>query len=205
VVEIWIARLEPAPVGIDVCSGDERARADRFRAAGAGERWLAGRAVLRSVIGRALGTDPALVAFAESSSGKPGLAPAGDIHFNLSHSGDVVAVAVADRPVGVDVERRRRLTRPDRLADRLFADPNRRRRWSAVDEPARTTELLQAWTRAEALLKATGEGIRGTLDRVEDRLGALGWTVCDLELGPDVIGAVAAAGDWVPSPARWLG
>jgi 4'-phosphopantetheinyl transferase len=205
VVEIWLAHLEPAPVAIDVCSPDERARAARFRAPGAGDRWLAARAVLRSVLGGAIGRDPATVTFSESVSGKPGLSD-GPVQFNLSHSHGVVAVAMAEQPVGVDVEVPRRLTRPDRLAQRLFADADRRRRWSSGDEPARTAELLQAWTRAEALLKATGEGIRGTVSGVETRLAAAGWTVRDLETGPELIGAVAAAGaHWVAGPAHWLG
>jgi len=205
-VEIWMAHLEPAPVDIEVCNREERARAARFRAPGSAARWLAARAVLRWVIGATLDTDPAAVAFSESPSGKPGLSPDRGIHFNLSHSGGVVAVAVAPQSVGVDVEVPRRLTRPDRLAQRLFADTDRRQQWSSLDEPARTAELLQAWTRAEALLKATGEGIRGPMGGVEARLAARGWTVRDLELGAGLIGAVAAAGDrWVAGQARWLG
>jgi 4'-phosphopantetheinyl transferase len=204
VVEIWMARLEPAPVDIGVCNDDERARAARFRAPGAGDRWLAARAVLRSVVGRAIGADAEAVMFSAAPSGKPGLSPDGPVQFNLSHSRGVVAVAVAGQPVGVDVEVRRRLVRPDRLARRLF-DADRCLRWSGIDEPARTTELLQAWTRAEALLKATGEGIRGTMSGVEPRLAALGWTVRDLELGADLVGAVAAAGDqWTVGAPSWL-
>ena len=38
------------------------------------------------------------------SNGKPVLANEPDVHFNLSHSGNLAVCAVSDHPVGVDVE-----------------------------------------------------------------------------------------------------
>lgn len=67
------------------------------------------------------------------------------LHFSLSHSGDVVACAVSDRPVGLDLQQRRRVSA--RLNDRI-AHP---------DDMA--CEPLSLWCDKEAVLKLLGSGL----------------------------------------------
>ncbi|MCD0451426.1 4'-phosphopantetheinyl transferase superfamily protein [Actinocorallia sp. API 0066] len=66
-------------------------------------------------------------------------------HLSVSHSGGLVGLAVADVPVGLDVEERGRSL--DEIADSVLAG-----------EPP--GDLHVYWTRKEALLKATGDGLR---------------------------------------------
>jgi 4'-phosphopantetheinyl transferase len=196
-VGVWVATVDPAAASPDGCSPDERRRAARFRDTRSAQRWLAGRSVLRRVLGGVIGLDPSAVVLAEEPGGKLFLPDHPLIHTSLSRSADLVVVAVGDRPVGVDVEVDRRLVRPERLADRLIGDPETRRRWAASAEPERTRELLRRWTRLEALLKATGEGLSGGIAQAPDRLADHGYVVLDLDLGRSVMGAVAARGpDW---------
>ncbi|MDQ6812000.1 MAG: 4-phosphopantetheinyl transferase, partial [Actinomycetota bacterium] len=69
-----------------------------------GDRDEAGRA-LRDVLAAYLETSPEAIRIVDGAHGKPELAGR-ELHFNLSHSGDVGLVAVSrERPVGVDVER----------------------------------------------------------------------------------------------------
>jgi len=72
---------------------------------------------------------------------------------SLSHSGDRAAAAVADVPVGVDIQRVRPLS-PGVLR-RVFSPEERA--W-AGDDPARQTRL---WTMKEAYGKMLGVGIFG--------------------------------------------
>jgi len=215
-VTVILAALDRPPVDpvllAERCSPAERERAGRYRSRDVAARWLAGRGILRTVLGVQLGVDPAALRFTDTSTGKPALTIGGGLHFNLSHSGPVLAVAFGPRPVGVDIEVARRVRRPERLADRLFGpDSPAREGWARRSEPARTDVLLQAWTRAEALLKATGEGVGGGLAGAVDRMTGEGWVVRDLAcpegpngaIGP--VGAVAAAGsDWLLDGPRWL-
>jgi len=197
-VGVWWATIDPVCAGPVPCSSDERRRAARFRDAQSAQRWLAGRAVLRRVLGGVIELDPAAVVLAEEAAGKLFLPDHPSIHTSLSRSADLVVVAVGDRPVGVDVEVDRRLVRPERLAQRLIGDPETRQRWAASPEPERTLELLRRWTRVEALLKATGEGLGGGIADATGRLADDGYVVLDLDLGPLVSAAVAARGpDWV--------
>jgi 4'-phosphopantetheinyl transferase len=185
-VSVW---LGPVPTDTSACVDSERRRAERFRSEEPGQRWLAARALLRRILGDVTGTPARALTIVEAEGGKPVLADWPGVHFNLSHSGTVVAVAVADRPVGIDVEAGRRLRSPDGVARRL-----------GLDAGTPHDDVIRAWVRTEALLKATGTGARAGLAGVEARLVPEGWTVRDLVaaedlvVGVDVVAAVAARG-----------
>jgi len=91
------------------------------------------------------------------------LAGDGPAH-SVSHSGDLVAVAVARDPVGVDVEqldsrrRGRAATDPEALA-RMVLSGEEQQALAAIRPSGRAHEFLVAWTRKEAVTKATGDGL----------------------------------------------
>lgn len=190
---MWIG---PAVGDPSCCSPDEHERAARHRNPDSARVWLSARALLRHHLAEATGTSPAAIVLDERPGGKP-FARDIAVHVNLSHARGLVAIAIGAPdvgPVGVDIEGDRRLHRPDRLAARLLGDEGERDRWSATPEPDRTRFLLQRWTRTEALLKATGEGIGGGVAGAEERLVAAGWAVRDLTVPGGGFGAVAARG-----------
>ena len=83
----------------------------------------------------------------------------------MSHSGDLVVVAVARSPVGVDVEQLDGRSRPVGGGDpqalaRLVLGADERAALAAVRPSARAHAFLVAWTRKEAVTKATGDGMR---------------------------------------------
>jgi 4'-phosphopantetheinyl transferase len=201
-VEVWAADVDSGRFDGSVCNAAEHDRASSFGDRRAGARWLAARHFLRVVLSRRLQVAPAALVFEFGPHGKPSASGTwgtsstsgtSGTEFNLAHSGGLAVVALASRPVGVDVEVRRRVARPEGVARRLGVA------WPVTDE-----ELLRAWCRTEALVKATGDGATRGLARVEERLGRDGWTVADLHLGEDTCGAVAAQGDdWVVAGPAW--
>ncbi len=135
----------------------EVARARQFRQAADSNRCLLGAVLLRVTAARHLGVRPADVTVDRTCGrcgaehGRPQL-PGSGLNASVSHSGDIVAVAITFAgPVGVDVEAVRAID------------------FTAVAEsvctPAELTDLHVAadfytfWTRKEAVLKATGEGL----------------------------------------------
>ena len=71
--------------------------------------------------------------------------------FSLSHSGDVVAVAVSRAPIGVDVEGTER-ERYEMIADHIFSDAERAH-YEALEERAKMPFVMAAWTQKESLFK----------------------------------------------------
>ena len=105
-------------------SPDELTRAKKFKFDKHRNRFIAGRGVLREILGKYLGANPSELRFEYQTNGKPELsgelASAG-IHFNLAHTQDLALVAVTrlDR-LGVDVEGVRPIENADELVARFF-------------------------------------------------------------------------------------
>jgi len=159
-VRLWRIDLRAHSVGAeDLCTAAERSRADRFVFAADRTRFLAARGALRRLLGQYLGLQPNRVHLVVGPRGKPALAEAAGLHFNLSHCKDEALIAISFAgEVGVDIELMRPLPDALDLARRFFAPDE----VAALEcaEPSRSAdEFLRCWTRKEACLKATGLGL----------------------------------------------
>ena len=213
-VAIFRVNLHQDPTVLErvsqILSTDERARAARLRYERGSERFIAGRGALRIVLGNALGIAPEGVRLRTRPNGKPELNEQdSNIRFNLSHSADLALIAVADgREVGIDVERLRPID-IDGLAERFFA-ARECAEIKGLPLDLRMLGFFQCWTRKEAYLKATGEGLSFPLDRfivslipgdparlieVIDRPDETDrWSLHSLDLGLEYVGALVAEG-----------
>ncbi len=142
----------------------ERERAGRFAAERDRTRFVAARGLLRELLGSCLGTEPGAIEFDYSPKGKPALV--GDfacsrLQFNLAHSGDLAVFAVARHgAVGVDVEEVRAVPCLAELVQRCCS-ASESAEVSQQTGKAALGAFFRVWTRKEAWLKATGEGICG--------------------------------------------
>jgi 4'-phosphopantetheinyl transferase len=180
--DVWWARRQDAPDRLaGLLDATERRRWAAYRRPEDRERFLAGCALAKAVIARYTGQRPADVRFDRTCRqcgqphGKPVLigAPAqGGPEHSVAHSGDLIAVAVAAAPVGVDVEqldgRRRPLGGdgdPEALAQLVLSEAERAA-LAAVPADGRARAFLTAWARKEAVTKATGDGLRAAFSEV---------------------------------------
>jgi len=188
-------------------SAARRARAGaagRFRREVDAARYLAAHALTRVVLGDRLARDPADLVFDRTCRcgephGKPTLA--GGPGFSFTHAGAVVGVAVLDGgPVGLDVEPVRAMPDLDGVARHVGA-------------PAEPAAFFRAWTRKEALLKATGDGLASPMAAIVlDEHGVVEWRGNGAPDGPvwlrDLVApdgspaAVAGLGAVAPSVAE---
>ncbi len=162
-VRVWLVDLDLPPLADrrlhDHLSADERQRAARFRFDVHRRRFATGRGLLRELLGRLLDRDPASLRFDYGDKGKPNLAGAADLCFNLSHSQNSALVAVArGRELGVDIEACRSIDDAAMLVERFFA-PAEREVFRAVPEEDRLACFYTGWTRKEAYVKARGDGL----------------------------------------------
>ncbi len=227
-VHVWRARLNWPLDYLDalrsVLSSDEQARADRFRQPADRRRHIIGRALSRILLGHCLGLPPRSVSLHESHNGKPGLRPEPGrtpLHFNISHSGDFVLVAIARRDLGVDLEFIRMDIETATLAERFFS-PAERMGLEALPTTMQRLAFFAIWTRKEAYIKAHGDGLSIPLDAFDvtvspeqeprlaatrhDAADATRWALRDLDMGEDYRAALVAEGtDWQMKCWNWTG
>ena len=170
-VHLWQRSLNEGKETIkylfSILSVDERERAERFYQVKHRQEFILARGMLRVILGRYVGEDPASLVFKYSSKGKPSLS-AHQLSFNLSHSQDLVIYAVSYlEKIGVDLEYQRKIE-VESLAKRFFS----LREYQYLKNVDEQEELFfRLWTAKEAYLKATGEGIAGGLEQAEITIG----------------------------------
>ena len=185
-VQVWFSATD-VDVDSSALSRDEHARASRFRFEHDRRRWIAARVMLRQALGEYVNVSPAELTFTYSQYGKPALC-GHNLHFNLSHSGDLAVCAIsAVTEVGVDVERIREIED----MDALFRSISSAREYSAfrvLPRAERTRAFFETWTRKEACVKATGRGLSTPLADVD----ASRSPVVTLNLAPGYAAALCA-------------
>jgi 4'-phosphopantetheinyl transferase len=219
--EIHLWRIDARLHGPDASVLDpaERARAGAFVDGGQGRRFAVFRGALRTILGTYLGLPAAALPLDAAPGGKPrlrpgtGPAPA----FNLTHAEDFGLLAVAGRPVGVDLETAAAARFGARLAPRILS-PIERAHYDALPPAAQAGALLRFWTRKEAYLKATGEGLALAPSAVSVDAGetarligvegrpeeAVRWALLHLAPWPGTVGALAVAAGPVPPRLAWF-
>jgi 4'-phosphopantetheinyl transferase len=95
-----------------------------------------------------------------SEKGKPEFEPS-NVHFNISHSANYVACAIADSPVGIDIEGGRKVNRS--VAKRYFTEEE-------IESIHSDEDFFKIWTFKEALGKYTGEGLLPVIGKSEENM-----------------------------------
>lgn len=157
---LWLVEgADRAAVGAEVCSAEEKARADRFLRAEDRNRFLRTRAALRHLLAEAMAAPAKDIRFETGPNGKPFLASALAPHFNASHSGGLGLIGIsAHDPIGVDVELIRGDINELELARGFFC-PREHHFLAGLQGESRLRAFYRIWTCKEAVLKAFGVGI----------------------------------------------
>jgi 4'-phosphopantetheinyl transferase len=219
---VWWATPNRSPAAGALLTDAERSRADRLRRAEDRHRFVTGRALLRLVLADRLDVPPTEVPLVAgcrvcgaSDHGRLRLdgGPT-DVAFGVTRRAERVGVAVTDgRPVGVDVEVVDDADDPERAT--LAAEalcPAELAAYRQFPAPARGRAMARWWTRKEAVLKATGDGLalppaKLHTSRPDEPAALLAWLEAspsaascppvrlqDLHPGPDYVGCVAVLG-----------
>lgn len=192
-----VALASPAPgislwrIALEAADGDfarlaswlapaEHARAARFGREQLRRRYIVGRASLRWVLGRMLGSSPSSVPIVRGARGRPRLDGDAALDFNISHTEGVALIGVTRTGrIGVDVEREERDVNADGLARKFLTD-GERATLAPLDERARRARFLRYWTCKEAMSKATGDGLSAPFRRLDVQLAE----TIELRAGP---------------------
>jgi len=219
-VQLWRADLEVISADesgwLQVLSSDELTRASRFHFSRDRQRFIAGRALLRTILAGYLRTDAHSLTFSYSKKEKPSLASDhadSGITFNVSHSGAVALLAFTRRrEIGVDVEQVRPDSDLEAIARRFFS-MHEQNQLAALPAENKVDAFFRCWTRKEAYIKATGDGLSLPLNQFDvslevgeanavvatrpDSSEAGHWLLREVSAGPGYMAAVCVRGkDW---------
>ena len=220
-VHLWRIHLdEIAPAEArwrSVLSSDELRRATRFHFARDRQNFTATRALLRIILARYVGCDPAKIIFLYTERGRPLISPQhGDtgLQFTVSHSGARALLGFAkSRQLGVDIEQIRSNLDCDAIAHKYFSAAEQKV-LCAMSSAELFTAFFRCWTRKEAYIKARGLGLSFPLRDFDvsmlpgEKNALLGtrpnsaeaglWSLCDLDVGEGYAAALSVEGhDWV--------
>ena len=187
-----------------VLSPDETERMSRFVYERHRHHYIAARGRMREILAAEMSTTPDSLRFGYGPQGKPAL-PDGP-SFNLSHSGGFACLAIhPTAKLGVDIEAFR--TVEAGVAERFFSTTENEA-LAALPISDKEAGFFRCWTRKEALIKAIGGGLSIPLNafdvtvkpedppqiaRLDPGFGtAADWSLAHIDMGGNMVGAVAA-------------
>jgi 4'-phosphopantetheinyl transferase len=166
VVDIWWADIDEArDEFVQDLDEVERGRLAAYVRDVDKARFLLGVTIVRRVLAARFSLPAAKIDLDRTCTecGTPhGKVRAAGVELSVTHSGQLVGVAFSDRPVGLDVEKVDPELDVDALA-RMALSAAEAQELCGYNGIAKVRTFTTYWTRKEAVLKATGEGLRGDL------------------------------------------
>ena len=167
-LHIWQIPLASSSIyakeDFELLGKEEKKRAEAIHDSIAKQRFVRTHVAVRSILAGYLGIPVVQLRLANTALNKPILMPDlydRDIRFNLSHSGDQAALAVAlDIDLGIDLEQVNIKRNILGIVRRYFSEATVAA-IMAQAEPQRKLSFLLAWTQYEAYKKAQVLGLRG--------------------------------------------
>lgn len=138
-------------------------RAERYYHQHDSQRFIISKAILKLILAKEIGTDVSTVKFSKNSNKKPYLALHPELHFNVSHAKNYALIVIGTRPVGVDVEYISKDFNFTEILPTVCSKPEMNEVLNAANK---NLEFYKLWTRKEAVVKATGNGIDDNLIKI---------------------------------------
>lgn len=174
-VQVWRVGVPEHGVktesNLDLLSAAEKDRASRFAQHEDAQRYIAGHCALRRLLSSHTGIATHQLVFTKNEFGKPALGHhqnTANIHFNLSHSGQYVIIALSKHPVGVDLEYVKNDFNFRSLLPHYFTTAEAQ---YITASPSPVEVFFRSWTLKEALGKGLGAGITENMQNLPSLLG----------------------------------
>lgn len=179
----------------------EKERAMRYQQESDRQQRIIGKAVLRILLGKYAGIDPKEIRFRSDRNKKPvveNTIPKA-LHFNVSHSGDWILIALSANEIGIDIEQMNASFTWQNMLSFSFSPPE----IVFIEQSFLPDQsFYRLWTRKECLLKATGKGLVDELPLVPSLDGlhqnpiqitqsAENWQVTSFKVDENHVGSVA--------------
>lgn len=143
-------------------SEERRGQASRFVHQADAYRSVLGEVSTRVTLSKLTGLRPEELSFTRNKYGKPALSQHADVQFNVSHSGDWIAlISGGDADLGIDVEKIAPIDM--KIAERFFS-LTESQFLDAEPTEMQLETFYRLWTLKESYIKAVGMGLSMPLD-----------------------------------------
>jgi 4'-phosphopantetheinyl transferase len=226
-IHVWYAELDRPDTAhfFSLLSQDEKDKADRFIFEQDKVRYTTRRGILRILLGSYLGIEPYQIRFDYSHNNKPALAEKYNrsaLYFNQSCSERMAVFAFTSGcEIGIDIEYIRDVPEMQQIFERFFS-PGENEVFQTLSANLRKEAFFNCWTRKEAFIKATGDGLSRPLntfdvslmpgeparlleiERCHEEVNL--WFMNDLKVTPGYAAALAMKGNCINIRSRqWTG
>ena len=138
----------------------KRDRVERLLSKRNAVNMLMGEVITRMAISVRTGLKNHMLEFSLNQYGKPLLLNDPDLHFNISHSGNLVVCALDNKPVGIDVEIHKQVNL--KIARRYFCQDENN--FIIADMGKVIERFYKIWTMKESYVKWEGRGMSTPFD-----------------------------------------
>jgi len=104
---------------------------------------------LRNIAQKFLNTDSSELTIVTTQNGKPYFKNYKNFHFSISHTNNLVAIAISDTEIGIDAELIRDIDL--KIADRFFTEKEKEYIYNSTD--LAINRFFELWTKKEAYIK----------------------------------------------------
>ncbi len=170
-IDVWLCDLKKLSDNTDefysILAEDELKRVEKLKIEGKKKQYIITKGSLRKYLGLLTEADPSVFKFKYLEYGKPVLEEPSryvDISFNISHSNDIALIAISRKcDIGIDVEKINHEVDHQALVSRFFSKAEQSE-FNHYSASSKAKAFYACWTRKEAFIKATGNGIAYGLD-----------------------------------------
>lgn len=143
-----------------VLSEKELSKSSRFLHLADRENYIVRKYLLRQLLSKFLHQPPEEITYFKIANKKPAVA---ELQFNTSHTKGYVVIAISDQPIGIDIE----YLNPDFNYPEILTQCFNSEELDFIKKGKDPLlNFYTLWTRKEALIKATGEGLIENIDKI---------------------------------------
>ncbi len=152
---------------LTILSEEEILRAETYHLPLDRRSYVIIRGVLKRLLSHFSGVGEKEIAFDCGKNGKLFLSSDPDLQFNLSHAGEAFVIGLTrGREIGIDMEHLDRSLNISKLEAYLFTTEELQQ-FHNMEHSYRQEAFINSWTRKEAILKATGDGLTQPMNTLD--------------------------------------
>ena len=165
-IHVWLNYLNVHEARIKhlypLLTSAEKERSERFKFYKHRKAFIASHGFMHMALSNYIDSTADEIEFSYADQGKPSIIETQNpynIQFNLSHSNNIAIIAICkNRSVGIDIEYAHRKTDWLGISKRFFTE-NEQKMFFSLTEESQKEAFFKIWTRKEAHMKVTGQGL----------------------------------------------